>query len=665
MSFTRAARIVAAAIPGLCQAMSCGGAAPALQAPAAASQAAAAPLPPPPPDLSAVRDPPALVLYGGLSKPSASLSTLRGWSKLPMPLPQEVTEALVGEAVGPLVDLDQSIQFAVAVAGTGMHVHDRMAVSAALKDIDQAKAILSERFKLVPGDSGVLHIQRLKRASSADDDQGPDDGSDEGLRACELAPAYGVAAMRLVCGSAPRALAELGPWLARTATRTTTASDVHVELRMRPLRSIIAVQKRLIGSVLASAVGPRLELGGARELLSSIGGDVVDFAVDLDEASLDLQLSDATAAATMTMRFSSTSSALARIATSHPEKSAPAPAAFWQLPSDADCAFFDRGIDPAELARGRDLVLRAVADGLAELGLKDADRKPIVEALGKMTSSAPMAYASGFDTDAVAKAHAAEKALRDGSDVAATANAKHALAEALLGWRLIEIDEPSGAFAAAAKELVAGWARPTVGAAYRARAKGSSPPVLRAAPMPRGMTMPGGQHFVLELRPFDSSAPAGAGTPGKPKSGVVASRAVAIHVFLVADGSRTWVGLGGSEVLVATKLASAMAPAVAGGLAGRPELTLFKTNSIGAGGFATARGLPAAAEQLAVLFGDSTGIAADALSVASQLPHQGVVPVTFELTASGDGGSPALTTSLQLPRAAIEDVVAAILMHGF
>ena len=51
-----------------------------------------------------------------------------------MPQSEQVTELLTSEAVGPLVDLDQPIDFAVAVTGSGTKMKDLTAVSAAVKD---------------------------------------------------------------------------------------------------------------------------------------------------------------------------------------------------------------------------------------------------------------------------------------------------------------------------------------------------------------------------------------------------------------------------------------------------------------------------------------------------------------------------------------------------
>ena len=333
-----------------------------------------------------------------------------------MPQSEQVTELLTSEAVGALVDLDQPIDFAVAVTGTGANMKDLTALSAAVKDPEKAKAALSERYKLVPGENGVIAIQGLGKPQREGGDDDRDDekhGQGDSVRTCELAPAFGDAPVRLVCGLTAKAVAELGPWLTRTATRGPATGDLHVELRMKPLHSTIADQKRLLGAILGSVLGARLGLSSLRNLAEAFATDAVDFAGDLDGASADVTLGDAGIQLSTTMKLQSTTSMLARLATAHPERSGPAPAAFWQLPGDADFAVFSRGVDEAQLARPRDLILAVVSDALGESGVKDADRKAVVDGLGKLVSPAAHVYGSGLDVEAVRKAIATDRGADD------------------------------------------------------------------------------------------------------------------------------------------------------------------------------------------------------------------------------------------------------------
>jgi len=645
----------------------CGGNAPPPQAPAIPKPAPPV-TPSAPADLSAVPEPATLVVSARFNKLSASLATAHGWTKLPMPQSEQVTEVLTSEAVGPIVDLDQPIDFAVAVVGSGAKMKDLTALSAAVKDPEKVKAALAERYKLVPGDNGVLVIQGLGKPSreAADDDsdddgkRGPEDR--DTARTCELAPAFGDAPVRLVCGLTPRALTELGPWLTRTATRGSSTGDLHVDVHMKPLQPTIADQKRLIGMILGSVLGGRLGLSSLRDLAVALGTDLADFAGDLDGASADVTLGDAGAQATVTLRLSGSTSALARIATSHPERSGPAPAAFWRLPGDADVAVFNRGVDEAQLARGRDLVLEAVGSALGESGVKDADRKAIVESLAKLVSPSAMVYGSGIDVDAVRKALATEKGLTAQSEQTEKEEAKRQTIEAFLGWRVIEFDEPSTRMASGLKELAAAIGRPSVGAAYREKLKDAVPPALRLLPAPKGVSLL--QHYVLELHTLERKAPSPRpGKPPPPQKPLPPLKPLLVHIFLLPDGRRTWLAVGGDEAVTASRLAVTLGQ---GGdkLAAHADLAPLKEGTVGAGGFITARGLPEAAQQVSLVLNGATWLAKESFDEGAQMPHQGLTPILFSSTAQS-GGAPAVTVSrLSLPKEAIEDVVATVLRRG-
>jgi len=588
-----------------------------------------------------------------------------------MPQSEQVTELLTSEAAGPIVDLDQPIDFAVAVVGSGSRMKDLTAFSAAVKDPDKVKAALAERYKLVPGDNGVIVIQGLGKPAreaagdDSDDDakRPPEDGGT--VRTCELAPAFGDAPVRLVCALSPKALAELGPWLTRTATRSTSTGDLHVELHMKPLEPTIADQKHLIGMLIGSVLGGRLGLSSLRDLAVALGNDLADFAGDLGTASADVTLGDAGAEAAVTLRLTGSTSALARVATSHPERSGPAPAAFWQLPGDADIAMFNRGVDEAVLAKGRDMVLEAVGGALGESGVKDADRKAIVDGLAKLVSPSAMVYGSGIDADAVRKALATEKGLTSQSELAEKEEAKRQTIEAFLGWRVLELDEPSTRTAAGLKELAAAIDRPSVGAAYREKLKDAVPPTLRALPVPKTAGLPpGAQHYVLELHTLERKASAPRpGKPPPPKKPLPPLKPLLVHLFLLPDGHRTWLAVGGDEAVTASRLAMTLGGA-GDKLAAHAALAPLKDAKVGAGGFVTARGLPEAAQQMPLVLNGATWVAKESFEEAAQMPHQGLAPILFSSTAEASGGSGVTVTKVSLPKDAIEDAVATILRHG-
>jgi hypothetical protein len=169
---------------------------------------------PPPPDLTATPEPEGLVLFARASRPSEALKVLGGWSGMPMPGASEAGALVAGESIGNVVDLDQPVDFALALKGRGL----AGAISVAVHSLDDAKAAFS-KYKLVPTDNGALRIDGLGKAAA--------DGDDGEARVCELVPSFGAASTRLVCAESEETVRALAPWLSRSATRLTIPSDVH------------------------------------------------------------------------------------------------------------------------------------------------------------------------------------------------------------------------------------------------------------------------------------------------------------------------------------------------------------------------------------------------------------------------------------------------------
>ncbi len=630
--------------------VACGAEAPAAapQAPVSASSpasGAALSAPPPAPDLSPVADPAHLVLSGHLARPNASLAVIHGWSQLPLVQPDQVTELLAGEALGPLVDLDAPIDFAVSAQGQGMGLRFLVALSAGVKDAEAAKATLREKYSLVPGPNGVLLIQGL--GSRATDD-GSDDSSDDagGDRTCELAPAFGVPATRLVCADDPKALGELAQWLTRTAPRTASSSDLEVEARLVPLRPTLTAFRQMASMLVGGLLGGGLSQGTDAAAVAA-ATDLLDFAFDLEGATFDLDLADPLASARATLRFTGTRSTLTRVVLAHPDGGAAAPATFWQLPADADFGLFERGIDAADLARTVHLATQVVDGILSDAGLKEADRKAVLDALAKLPSSAPLAYGSGLDGDAVA---AAVRATKDG---APGKDAARSLLQALLGWRVLVLDEPPARLAGAFRDVAAAVNRPGFAGAISARSRGGAPLAVHGLPLPKGVKLPAGSlHYAIDVPlPRDGAAATTVARMGKSVAPLT------VHLVLVPDGSRTWLGVAGDAALAASRVTASIA-APGEPRADHPPLDHDK---VGAAGFFDVRSLPEAVVQLSVLGGEPVPEALSLLDAVSALPHRGLTPVVFSMT--GQPGNTAVM-DLQVPRATIEDAVILGLSHA-
>jgi hypothetical protein len=309
---------------------------------------------------------------------------------------------------------------------------------------------------------------------------------------------------------------------------------------------------------------------------------------------------------------------------------------------------------------------QAAGDAHAPEAGKDDDRKAVLDALGKIASTAPMVYASGLDVAAARKALAAEKTVGGTPDSPERMEARRLSGEALLGWRLLAVEEPATKATGVLKEIATALARPGIAAAYRAKNKSAVAPTLRTAPLPKGASLPAGAvHYVLELRPLEVGR---IGSRPKPddkdpgKKAAVAPKRFAVHFFVVPDGGRTWIAVAGDEALAVAKLTAALGTSESK-LSSRAELAHLKSGPVGAGGFFTFRGLAEMATLSAAISGGSLAGTAEGLDEATQMPGQGVTAIPFSVTAQ-PGGAPSTQTTLEIPRGAIEDVVAALLRHG-
>lgn len=639
---------------------------------------------PPPPDLSAVPDPSGLVLTGSFGKLSASMAAVHGWTNLPMPQSEQVTELLTTEAIGPVIDLDQPVYFALTVVGSGLRMKPPLfAMSAAVKDPDKVKAALGDRYKLVPGDNGTTLIEGLgkpqhKAAAEDDDDDdddgakppagskngGSDDGDDDDHRTCELAPSFGDAPVRIVCGMTKKDMTTLGPWLTRTAPRTPAPADLHLDVRLAPLKETIAEGKKLIGAMLGSILGARLHMTWGRDLALAVVGDFADLASDMDGTTVDFTLSDSGATETATAQLSGTTSLIGRIAVAHPERNGPPPPAFWQMPADSDAAFFTRGLDDSLTAHARQLLTDTLGGALVQDGASDTDAKAVATAFGKLLTGAPVVDASGMDHAALRKALDAERSV-GGGDAAARLEAKHNTSEELLGWNVLEVEQPTAPLSAAVKELAASMNKPSLLAARRKQDKEAGVVALRSAPVGKTAGLPAGTtQWILELPPPVHHTRADReGKKDAKKKPTPAAKPVLVHIFMAPDGARTWVGFGGDEAVVAAKLAASMG---AGGdnLGGRAELASLKSASVGTAALLSARGLALLPIRFRLALGGSAFGASEALGDLEKMSDKGLSPIVVTSVPKAGGPPSVATGNVDIPRAFIEDVVTSFLRHG-
>ena len=134
-------------------------------------------------DLSPVPSPAGLVAFGRAKKPEEALKEIGRWTGLPMPGGEFVSEIMLGEQIGRVVDLSHPIDFAVVFDGKGHSMKPLMALSAGVRSMDEAKAAIAPKGKLEEWNNGAFRVTGLGPPSEEERDAHP----------CVLAPSVGSA----------------------------------------------------------------------------------------------------------------------------------------------------------------------------------------------------------------------------------------------------------------------------------------------------------------------------------------------------------------------------------------------------------------------------------------------------------------------------------------
>jgi hypothetical protein len=457
----------------------------------------------------------------------------------------------------------------------------------------------------------------------------------------------------LVCGDSDEALRDLGPWLARTAPRTSYPSDVHVEARLAPVRPLVEQGRRFLPLLAGSAVGvKRGENAAVDELFRAVIEDLADFAGDADVIAIDAMLAEAQGTLTLTAGFRGTTSTLARLAVGHPERADAPPPAFWRLPADTDSAFFHRAIEPTDFARIRDRLAAAFAAWLEKGGIADADRKALRDVSVHTFDlfGVPAVYAKGVDAAEVART---QSALDGTKDDAAREEAERLAAVALAGWMAVEVDAPPAKVAATAKEWATAWGRPGVAKWAKTLATDAAAPTIKSLPMPAGIPAKDAAHLAITTwRPHHVEA-------GKGKKKPAPGKPMVLHVLTVPDGASTWLVVAPDEALAVAKAKEVTAAGGSSPLAARAGLASMKNAKMSSGGFIAPRAL-ASNGPFSVLGSFWDGVKTDDFARLANAPDQGATPITFQVSARpGDGTEPAGTfvATVAVPKAAIEAIV--------
>lgn len=622
----------------------CGGGAPPA-APTTIAPVASASAPQPvaaQPDTSAVSMPPNVVLVIRASNASATADKLSRWTKMPLsPL------AILGsDRAAQVVDLSQPLDFVVALKESAHGKPEPiMATSAALRSLDDAKRVMSEKNDLIPAENGVIKLAPKSRASKpVGPDQGDDGDDDDDTKRCAIAPSYGPAPLRLVCADSESALARLMGYLSRGVTRIPVTGDVHVEAYAAPARqTATALRARSVGSLL-------------RELSNSpASGDLVasydpfEFFLDMDHATLDAKLDDTAADVSLSIAFREKQSAFTRAFTSHPDRADAPPPAFFRLPVDSDLALYSRGLDATDLEKATRLAPDALAEVLAGGKMPQADARafatPLHDSLAALPG--PIVYARGVDVTA---SRAALDAWRSAKDEASKQRAAKVAVQKLAGWEVFGLDAPLGTVGPNVKAYGAALARPGFAKWFKDDSGGMAPPTLKQAAPIAGLPSDA-QHYEVTFPHRDYSVTVQTKTPP-----VTFSK---LHIVLLADQGHTWVIDAMDDATLAAK-AKGLLPAApdTGTLAKRAGLDTLRSTRSNAGGAFDVRGIGLELPIMRAL-GSPTHIEGGDPLGGMQAPAQGgtLIPLTFTESAPTDGMAASLTFATHVPKEAVVDFI--------
>ena len=616
--------------------LACGGANPKAQNTTTLPTATATAPEPPKVDLSPVPMPDSLVVLVHVTRPAASADVISAWAGQPLDAQSALAE-MVGERIAKVVDLDSPADLAVIGKDRGGRREPDLSVAVALpvKNFDAAKAALQGDYGLLPIDNGAFEIQRSG--------SGRHDG-DSDFRTCAIAPAVAwsgagapmAAGGRVVCSRDATARDALLPYLTRgTAALASIKDDVHVEARPGPFRELAEREHADI-----SRSGSRFMGSAFRPMWQAGIEDLIDSFTDVTNATLDADIDQTHGTARMTINASGSKGLVTRMLSAHPERAEAPPASFFKLPSDADFAFFEHGLDPDQLAPPREALLHNVEAVMVDRDtkLKDADRKAILDSLGRTFDmlALPLVYARGVD---FAKAVPAVTGLTEASDVAKI----RAGVEQAAGWEVFGVEAPAEKISAMLKGWSAVLARPAVIADMHGDA-----PSFRVSAAPRNA--PAGTialSLTMKHEHWDYSGP---------KAKKLAPLTLTMHTLIVPDHGTAWVVNALDEATAVAK-ARALVSGNGGTLAGRAGLDALKNGRSNAAGFLTPRGLGLGIPLTWVVGSPWYKVTSDPLMGISSA-SQYTTPILISATEGSSGSQRSLTITADMPRAALADFLA-------
>lgn len=599
-------------------------------------------------DVSPVPEPADLVGIVRWKNPSATLGVAASAAGVPQMVldagSREALNEILKDALRGMVDarqlaavvaLDAPVDIAAVLDPAPRKRDILVAISVGLTSLAQARdaaAAVGTVTEVVPG------LWRLG-------------GKDRFGTSCAIAASAGSTPARLICADREREMMTLAPYLARTMPTLSVPqqADLHGEFRFIPLEARHGRELRELLSKAPALAESQLTRQDSKfdraiiEAATALAEEAGSIATDLDKVTVDITLAPTTGlTATGSLQLRARKSWLAQTLMDRPERSGPPPALFWRAPKDATAAYFGRGSDPSRFTAMLKTLGTLVESGLAteKIGTP-ADRKALADLL-----TLPL----GKDTNTVSASGQLPPAKAGGSPQ----QRFDVLAGSWVGWHLFGADESPAALTKWLKDVVGVYNRPALLAPIRKGMgkEASMIPSIKVVPAPAQLGA-----GALEVDIIVANLPADVlpDVTSQEKSGKVTFRG---YILLMADGKNTWLAVGtNKDELVKRLLMVKTGAPEAGTLAVRAGLEPLRGGSNMSAGFVTiasfTSGLPGMLEPMAAEDPDVKSM----LEAVKNLPNKGEVPILMGTRVTA-GGSPRTDIAINMPKKAIEDVVA-------
>lgn len=590
-----------------------------------------------------VEAPGEVVLHLRWKNPAATVATLSGFANLPA----SQSDGMFKQAIKELVR--DGLRGKVDVAAFADLVSADAPVDLVLiADMSEGGQVPDPMFAI---SVGLTSVQRALGASKGTPRKIGDrvweiGTGDKWGEPCAVAAAAGRAPARLVCGERKKHVEKVAAFVARNvAMQEDAPHDLRMKMSFRGLLDKYgrqwANQAQGLPVLMEEAkLGiPKFDqaLMDAADAIAAEAGAMI---YDADSVLLDVGLDGQKGAhLAVEMKFAGQKSWIVQTMLEGAAAVGPAPAIAWQVPATSEYVSWGSSGDPKRfdpiLA-----ALRAMLEGVMEkekVGTP-ADRTAIAGLLRTVQKGkhVPAVMAAGhFQNAQNTQPSSVVDVINDAA-----------------GWYLLGFDEGPAEVKKWLEEVVKVYNRPSLQKLIKDELgprDAKNMPVAKALGTPPGF---GGGALAIELTIPNLEDPLA--SSGGAKSKTVD---VKMHLLLMGDGSRTWIGFAGNK----TELVKLMVGLKGGGstLASRGDLSRMKSENHLGGAFTSLDGLVGMVKPVVYALmstpGAPSGLGQDVLKIIEQMPHKGQTPL-FMFADVTPGAQPAFRWSMEVPKETLEDL---------